>query len=85
VGVGVVVSVVDVPVPALLVFFCWCGSGYSSRQQLWNGKGLARQFYFVMEVFAVVVPYAYEPSRFSPFLKEDCASYTRMAIRGLRY
>lgn len=25
---------------------------------------------FDMEVFAVGVPYAYEPSRFSPFLKE---------------
>jgi hypothetical protein len=36
-------------------------------------------FGFDTEVFAVVVPYAYEPSRFSPFLKEDCAPYTQMA------
>jgi hypothetical protein len=39
-------------------------------------------FGFDMEVFAVGVPYAYEPSRFSPFLKEIlCLVYTDGNLR----
>ena len=86
-GVGVVVmSVADVPVPvpvpALLVLFFCCSRYSIVAFGMEKGESESKTvllFGFDMEVFAVVVPYAYEPSRFSPFPKEDCASYTQMA------
>jgi hypothetical protein len=36
-----------------------------------------------MEGFGVVVPYAYEFSRFSPFLKQDCADDGNLRIEVL--
>lgn len=74
-GVGVVpVSVLDVP-ELLVVFFCcvcvnrcgWVKVGMGKKKSKSEQGKTVFSFGFDMEVFAVGVPNAYEPWRFSPF------------------